>query len=34
MTDKHHYVPKFYLQRFKSQCKRINIHVIHRHLTK
>ncbi|MDE2823084.1 MAG: DUF4238 domain-containing protein [Chloroflexota bacterium] len=29
----HHYVPRFYLRRFKSRCRRINLHNIQRGLT-
>ena len=32
-TRQHHYVPQFYLRRFKSRCRRINLHNIHRSLT-
>ena len=32
-TRQHHYVPKFYLRRFKSRCRRINLHNIQRILT-
>ena len=32
-TRQHHYVPQFYLRRFKSRCRRINLHNIHRGLT-
>lgn len=33
-TRQHHYVPRFYLRRFKSQCRRINIHNIRGNMTK
>ncbi len=29
-TRQHHYVPRFYLRRFKSRCRRINLHNIRR----
>ena len=32
-TREHHHVPQFYLRRFKSRCRRINLHNIHRSLT-
>ena len=32
-TKQHHYVPRFYLRRFKSGCRRINLHNIQRALT-
>ena len=32
-TREHHYVPRFYLRRFKSRCRRINLHNIQCHLT-
>ncbi len=32
-TRQHHYVPKFYLRRFKSECRRINLHNVQRQLT-
>ena len=32
-TRQHHYVPKFYLRRFKSRCRRINLHNVQRSLT-
>ncbi len=32
-TREHHYVPKSYLRRFKSRCRRINLHNIQRGLT-
>ena len=32
-TRQHHYVPRFYLRRFKSRCRRINLHNIERGLT-
>ena len=33
-TREHHYVPRFYLRRFKSRCRCINLHNINRGLTR